>query len=365
MKAKICFNNEIHKVSNLPGNFEGLRQLVAKIFQDKLPEFINLQYLDSDGDKILISDEKDFEEFKSYVSQYKNGTSVVKIFIAPNEFQISSKIINDKSAKKSEEDYQIVEKLVEVEESLSNEKIELEVQKEESKERNEKKEKFDQLEKENEKGVDESVIEEAKEDSSFSVASLDERSFQSGNNKVLVDMSTLEQLMSSMLVKSLPKIVQATKEEASKAFKKENQENKVVHYGVRCSGCKVPSIVGVRYKCSVCYNFNYCEKCEETIEHAHNFIKMKERNVFENIKPNFPQKPGGCFFPPKKNYYQNKNKHPKFIFGEENDYFRDLKEKAEKLQKCFPKAEFEMLMVYLNEVPADLSFDELVENYKH
>lgn len=162
MKAKICFNNEIHKVSNLPGNFEGLRQLVAKIFQDKLPEFINLQYLDSDGDKILISDEKDFEEFKSYVSQYKNGTSVVKIFIAPNEFQISSKIINDKSAKKSEEDYQIVEKLVEVEESLSNEKIELEVQKEESKERNEKLEKFDQLEKDNEKGVDEASLKKLK-----------------------------------------------------------------------------------------------------------------------------------------------------------------------------------------------------------
>jgi len=45
---------------------------------------------------------------------------------------------------------------------------------------------------------------------------------------------------------------------------------------VKCDGCGVKPIVGIRYKCTVCYDFDYCENCEATKEHTHNFIKMKE-----------------------------------------------------------------------------------------
>jgi len=37
----------------------------------------------------------------------------------------------------------------------------------------------------------------------------------------------------------------------------------VTHEGVRCAGCHRPSIVGVRYQCCECNNFNLCSKCEE------------------------------------------------------------------------------------------------------
>jgi len=49
-----------------------------------------------------------------------------------------------------------------------------------------------------------------------------------------------------------------------------------VHTYITCDGCEVKPIVGLRYKCTVCADFDYCEKCEATKEHAHNFIKMKE-----------------------------------------------------------------------------------------
>ena len=43
--------------------------------------------------------------------------------------------------------------------------------------------------------------------------------------------------------------------------------------------CQEEPIVGYRYRCSVCKDYNLCEKCEqknsETEEHPHNFIKMR------------------------------------------------------------------------------------------
>jgi len=55
----------------------------------------------------------------------------------------------------------------------------------------------------------------------------------------------------------------------------ENSNVKVIHYSVQCDGCKVSPVVGIRYKCTICNNFDYCEKCEATKEHVHSFIKIK------------------------------------------------------------------------------------------
>lgn len=50
---------------------------------------------------------------------------------------------------------------------------------------------------------------------------------------------------------------------------------KVIHNGVTCDGCSFKNIEGIRYKCSVCSNFDFCEKCEATVEHPHPFLKIK------------------------------------------------------------------------------------------
>ena len=41
-----------------------------------------------------------------------------------------------------------------------------------------------------------------------------------------------------------------------------------------CDGCGVTPIMGIRYKCSVCKNFDFCEMCEERVPHEHPFIKI-------------------------------------------------------------------------------------------
>lgn len=49
-----------------------------------------------------------------------------------------------------------------------------------------------------------------------------------------------------------------------------------VHAGVTCDACRQSPIVGTRFKCSVCWNYDLCEKCEAKGAHdaAHPLIKL-------------------------------------------------------------------------------------------
>lgn len=72
---------------------------------------------------------------------------------------------------------------------------------------------------------------------------------------------------------NLEEVVKTKTEEISKP-----QTSKNVHYRVICDGCGTNPIVGVRYKCSVCEDFDYCETCEQRVEHPHPFLKIKHHN---------------------------------------------------------------------------------------
>lgn len=58
------------------------------------------------------------------------------------------------------------------------------------------------------------------------------------------------------------------------------EKKKVVHPGVICDGCNGP-IVGVRYKCTICEDFDYCEKCEEKNngDHGHPLLKIQSPDM--------------------------------------------------------------------------------------
>lgn len=56
--------------------------------------------------------------------------------------------------------------------------------------------------------------------------------------------------------------------------------NKEFHVGVECDNCK-GSVVGFRYKCVVCPNYDLCEKCSSTGVHSeHNMIKITKPGSF-------------------------------------------------------------------------------------
>jgi len=68
------------------------------------------------------------------------------------------------------------------------------------------------------------------------------------------------------------------KEETKKPLETSRIEP-AVHEGYWCDGCDARPIKGIRYRCTVCHNFDFCEKCEVNIEHPHPFLKIKQPQV--------------------------------------------------------------------------------------
>jgi len=56
----------------------------------------------------------------------------------------------------------------------------------------------------------------------------------------------------------------------------ESKEPVVEHTGVECDGCGTAPIMNIRYKCAVCKDFDYCEKCEASLGHDHPFLKIRK-----------------------------------------------------------------------------------------
>lgn len=59
-------------------------------------------------------------------------------------------------------------------------------------------------------------------------------------------------------------------------------KDKPIHKGIKCNGCGINDIRGIRYKCSTCQNYNLCEDCEDIIDHNHVFVKIKEPKFGED-----------------------------------------------------------------------------------
>ena len=59
-------------------------------------------------------------------------------------------------------------------------------------------------------------------------------------------------------------------------LKKFNPNGKAIHFGYICDGCEMNPIIGNRYKCTICDDFDYCEACEEKFrnEHRHPFLTI-------------------------------------------------------------------------------------------
>lgn len=63
----------------------------------------------------------------------------------------------------------------------------------------------------------------------------------------------------------LPKLLSAVSEEPSS----------IVHENIICNRCGTYPIIGHRYKCSVCMDFDFCQNCEKSVTHEHPFIKIR------------------------------------------------------------------------------------------
>ena len=74
--------------------------------------------------------------------------------------------------------------------------------------------------------------------------------------------------------------------------KNETNEKKEVHYLVTCDGCKMFPLVGKRYKCECCPNFDFCEECykKKKAKHGHSFKQVETNMLLKEILQKFSPK---------------------------------------------------------------------------
>ena len=75
-------------------------------------------------------------------------------------------------------------------------------------------------------------------------------------------------------------ILENSKFERIKEFEDKKENKKIcvsIHNKITCNGCNMNPIKGLRYKCSICPQFNYCQKCEMKFgeSHKHPLIKLR------------------------------------------------------------------------------------------
>jgi len=100
MSIKLCYNNEIHRVSKLPADLKALLDTVQTIFKGSLPEHFALQYDDIDGDRITVCNDDDYKSMTE--ADMNNSTKTIKVYIVPVDAN-SSVLLKQK---KTEENFQ-------------------------------------------------------------------------------------------------------------------------------------------------------------------------------------------------------------------------------------------------------------------
>jgi len=270
MPVKICFNNQTHRIAQHPADFKSLLQKIVEIFGNQLPQSWTLQYLDSDDDKIMLSSQEDYKALLE--EEIGSSSKSVKIFIETlDENQINADLSSMVEPQIKENI--VAEKPVAVLEDVGSTFII------EAKEDLVKNEKVSQpeVQAQEEKIIIESII---KEKLRVDAEVQPEPESESEKKK-----KEFRDAVLAILREQLPIIASFTKDfiqEKKPVAESESQpeapkeENTSVHTVVRCDGCDVFPIVGIRYKCHTCRDFDYCEKCEATKDHPHPFIKLKK-----------------------------------------------------------------------------------------
>jgi hypothetical protein len=99
------------------------------------------------------------------------------------------------------------------------------------------------------------------------------------------------------------------------------QSNLAVHNRVSCDGCGVSPIVGIRYKCTVCHDFDYCENCERAGNHdqSHDFTKIRQPKQYGRHFGGFFNQGGNGRFCGRRNFNQH-NENNQFNLSRENPF---------------------------------------------
>jgi len=285
---KVSFDNEIH-VIKLPDSLKTLKDLLPSIFLVPLPQQHELTYKSSNNQEITLNSEQDFQMLISNELLSSSKPKAIKLFV-----QEKRDVLSFESSESEEyhvleaQDFPPLEKPQEIElpasssliqENKRDYKAEFEANMAIFKEKMEEAQFHMQR-------FEEKVQEKKKDELP---AKLKAKKVTKAAPKVSkpspIDEQNLEEMVQKIIEKNIMKIASMT----SSALQNQNKEapvqpeerpeapeaSQVVHKTVKCNGCKAFPIVGVRYKCTVCKDYDLCEKCEPVRDHIHCLIKIK------------------------------------------------------------------------------------------
>lgn len=165
------------------------------------------------------------------------------------------------------------------------ESMEIIKDKKEKKQSKDKKEKKESKEKKDKKESKEKIKKEKKEEVK------EVKKAEKVEKKLTVE-EELSNAVKQMKVK-IEKVVEKVIQKKENEIKEKSTKSKAIHPGVKCDSCN-KAIIGIRYKCTVCEDFDFCEECEEKNHNKHNHLFIKIRTaqtapikiiIDENIVP--------------------------------------------------------------------------------
>jgi len=277
---KASFNGDLRRISSQVKNFEQLRQVLQNLF-GSLPQVFTLKYQDDDNDFITITSDIELEEAITLAVSKK--TNILRLFI-------------EAKANTPAPEVKVIPKAISV-----------------------------NIEEKGKDKVPESKAEEPKAEFKSQPELFAQFSPYLLNNPQLFqqvqEIATpfIEQFVKPMFQAKCPytgpntdeararcPFFQSKTTAASSASPESN-----VHTGVTCDGCSKSPIVGVRYKCANCGNFDLCGDCEAKGVHTsgHVFIKLSKPTTHHWYRPILP------------NLYEQKEV-PSFVRGSRCGRFR-------------------------------------------
>ena len=64
----------------------------------------------------------------------------------------------------------------------------------------------------------------------------------------------------------------------------------IIHQGIRCHNCNKNNIIGIRFKCLKCLNYDVCQDCERYLslyhDNSHFFMRIHDTTLYNNILNN-------------------------------------------------------------------------------
>jgi len=291
---QVCFDNRTQTVPLVPSNIHHLLDFIQETFNN-LPSTWRLQYQNDNKELLEINTQQDYKEL---VLNLKTGSALV-VNIVPDiqkqdEYVESGRQLESEGGNPdffSEESFSLIE-------DDKNEPNDIKSVSSSSKILNPENMNQDDQDSVNEYNVLEAVERKSFETLEYAPAPVEnpspcvkELSIDFDEKEIVNQVppqTNINDMIDRSIAMRLPEIAMLVKEyfENDQSLKPAVDINKSIHSHYYCDECGADPIVGPRYKCSVCPDFDICENCEKTIQHPHLFLKINHPNDIEKLHNN-------------------------------------------------------------------------------